>query len=121
MEPLIKTRWEELLSSPSAKHCFEHKGNNILWDPSSGCSADSIGSIIGVKDSSTLQVTRDGSSLANGIFMDKLDGEVGGLAVYCSCWDSLMGIMRTLTAYYLFVSPDFIAQELEESMDHQWK
>ena len=33
MEPLIKTRWEEILSSPSAKHCFEHKGNNILWDP----------------------------------------------------------------------------------------
>ena len=47
----------------------------------SSFSGDNIGSIIGVKDSAALQVTRDGGSSANDIFMEKLDGGGGGIAV----------------------------------------
>ena len=61
----------------------------------SSFSGDNIGSIIGVKDSAALQVTRDGGSSDNNILMEKVDGEVGGLVVYCSCWDALLGIRRT--------------------------
>ena len=47
----------------------------------SGCSGYSIGSIIVVKDSATLQVTHYGGSSDNKIFMEKADGEGGGLDV----------------------------------------
>ena len=55
----------------------------------SRCSGDSIGAIIGVKNSDTLQVTRDDGSFDNDIFMEKEDGEGGRLTVYYSCWDAL--------------------------------
>ena len=61
----------------------------------SGHSGDIIGAIIGIKAPETLQVTRDGGSSDNNILMEKVDGEVGGLVVYCSCWDALLGIRRT--------------------------
>ena len=61
----------------------------------SGRSADSIGDTIGVKASATLQVTRDGCFLANKNSVEKANGEGGGIAVYCFCWYSLLGISIT--------------------------
>ena len=63
--------------------------------PPSGYSRDNIGVIIGFKASLTLHVTLDGVSLANGIFVEKEDEKGFGIAVYCSCWDALLGIGRT--------------------------
>ena len=63
--------------------------------PPSGCSRYSIGVIVGVKASATLQVTRDGAPFSNEIIMEKSDGEGGVLVVYCSFWDALLGIRRT--------------------------
>ena len=40
----------------------------------------------------TIQVTRDGGSSANDIFLEKSDWEGGGLAVYCSCWVAGWGL-----------------------------
>ena len=42
--------------------------------PPSGCSREIIGGIIGVKSSSTLQVTLCGGSMANDINVYKADG-----------------------------------------------
>ena len=86
-----------------------------------GCIRDSIGVIIVVKASVTVQVTLDGGSLANDIFDERAYGEGGGLAIYCSCWDALLGIRRTCTSFNCLVYPDFLAQALEGSMDHPWK
>ena len=63
--------------------------------PPSDRGGDSIIIIIGVKASAALQVTRDGGSSDNDIFMEKADGRGDGISVYCSCWDALLGISRT--------------------------
>ena len=86
----------------------------------SSCRRDSIGVIIGVKASATVQVTI-GGSLDNYIFVDKTDGKGGGLAFYCYFWDALLRIRRTQTSYNCFVYPNCLMQELEGSMDHTWK
>ena len=62
--------------------------------PPSGRSGNSTGAIVGVKDPSTLQVPCDGGFLANDILMEKADGQVCGIVVYCSCWDALLRIRR---------------------------
>ena len=33
LEPWIRTWWEEVLISLSAKDWFEYKGGNIMWSP----------------------------------------------------------------------------------------
>ena len=44
---------------------------------------NSIGAIYRITASASLQVSPDGGTLTNGIFLDKTDGEVSGLYVYC--------------------------------------
>ena len=77
------------------------------------CSRDSIVIAIGVTASETVQVTLDGGSSANEIFLDKAYGERSGLAVYCFCWDSLLGIGITRASYNCFVYSDCLTQKLE--------
>ena len=62
-----------------------------------GCIRDSIGFIIGVKASATVQVTIDGGCSDNDICTEKTYGVKGGLSVfcYCYCWDYLLGIRIT--------------------------
>ena len=50
----------------------------------SGYSRDSIGIFIEVTTLAAVQDTLDGGSLANKSFVEKADGEGGGLSVYCS-------------------------------------
>ena len=78
----------------------------------SGCSGDSIGVSVGVKVPEILQVTRDSGLLANNILVEKSDGEGGGLVVYCSCWNALLGTSRTLTSDHCFISPDCLTHKL---------
>ena len=58
-------------------------------------SVDRIVDIVGFKSLATLKFTCDGGFSANDIFMEKVDGEGGVLAVYCSCWYSFLGIWIT--------------------------
>ena len=61
----------------------------------SNCRRDIIGILIGVTASEDVQDTLDSVSSANDILVEKSHGEVGGLAVSCSCWDTLLGIRIT--------------------------
>ena len=48
--------------------------------------------ISGSTDIESLQVSRNYGPSTNDIFVDKIDGEGSGLAVYCFCWNSMLGI-----------------------------
>ena len=48
-----------------------------------GIDRDIIRAIYRITASASLQVSPDGGTLTNGIFLDKTDGEVSGLYVYC--------------------------------------
>ena len=56
---------------------------------------DSIRDIDGSTASASLQVSPDGGLLNNDIFVEKTDREGSGLAVYCYCWNAILGIGRT--------------------------
>ena len=56
------------------------------------CIRDSIVIGIGVTSSAAVQDKLHGGYLANDIFVEKSDEEGGGLAVYCSCWDTILGM-----------------------------
>ena len=55
-------------------------------------------------DTSSLQVSYNGGPLTSSIFVKEAYGEGSGLAVYCSCWDEILGTWRTRTSYTCFVS-----------------
>ena len=55
----------------------------------------SIKDIDGITASASLQVSPYGSPLNNDIFVGKTDGEGSRLAVYCYCWNAILGIGRT--------------------------
>ena len=42
LEPWIRTWWGEMFISLSAMDWFEHKGDNILWDPAPAASETAL-------------------------------------------------------------------------------
>ena len=58
-------------------------------------SRDSNRDIYGSMASAFPQVSPDGGPLTNDIFVEKTDGKVSGLAVYCYCWNAILGVGRT--------------------------
>ena len=53
---------------------------------------DSIRDIDGITASVYLQVSPDGGTLNNDIYVQKTDGEGSGLDVYCYCQNAILGI-----------------------------
>ena len=56
---------------------------------------DSIRAIDGITASDFPQVSPDGGTLTNDIYVEKTDGEGSRIAVYCYCWNAILGIGRT--------------------------
>ena len=67
----------------------------------------------------SLRVSPDSGPSANDIFVEKTDGGVRLLAVYCYCCNSVLGIGITLNSYNCFVSSCCLLQELEGTLYNQ--
>ena len=95
LEPWIRTWWGEILTSLSAKYWFEHKGDNLMWDPPPDASDTILELLL------ELQLQQPYKSHLMVVpqlmifFLEKVDGEGGRIDVYCHCWDALLGIGRT--------------------------
>ena len=71
------------------------KGKYLPIGTTPGSDRDIIIYIDESTDSESLQVSTDGGTLNNDIFVEKIDGEGSIFAVYCYCWNPILGIGRT--------------------------